>query len=211
MNTLTTNLSQYESKQLREKIYLQTDKSYYITGEICWFKSYVVEASSNKPFSLSKVAYVEILNRESKPVSQGKILVQDGIGSGSFFIPLSLPSGSYKIRAYTNWMKNFGPEFFFEKNIMIINTQKRERDSLIGVTPSYDIQFFPEGGTLVEGNPSVVAVKAVDETGKGVNAEGDIVDGDNKTVAHFQTGLFGMGQLKCLMLIFRMYPKRDIH
>ena len=93
-------------------------------------------------------------------------------------------------------MKNFGPEYFFEKNITILNTQKNERDSLIGVTPSYDIQFFPEGGTLVEGNPSVVAVKAVDETGKGVNAEGDIVDGDNKTVAHFQTGLFGMGRFE---------------
>ena len=46
LNTLTTNLSQYESKQLREKIYLQTDKSFYIAGEICWFKSYVVDASA---------------------------------------------------------------------------------------------------------------------------------------------------------------------
>jgi hypothetical protein len=194
LNTITTNLSQYESKQLREKIYLQTDKSFYITGEICWFKTYLVDAALHKPFSLSKVAYVEILNRESKPVSQGKILVQNGIGNGSFFIPLSLPSGSYNIRAYTNWMKNSGPEYFFEKNITIINTQKRDRDSLVRSTPSYDIQFFPEGGTLVEGNTSVVAVKAVDETGKGVNAEGDIVDGDNKTVAHFQTSLFGMGR-----------------
>jgi hypothetical protein len=196
LNTITTNLSQYESRQLREKIYLQTDKSFYIAGEICWFKSYVVDASLHKPFSLSKVAYVEILNRESKPVSQGKILIQNGIGSGSFFIPLYLPSGSYKIRAYTNWMKNFGPEFFFEKNITIINTQKRDRDSLVKVSPSYNIQFFPEGGTLVEGTPSVVAVKAVDESGKGVNAEGDIVDNDNKTLAHFKTGLFGMGRFE---------------
>jgi len=196
LKALTTNLSQYESKQLSEKIYLQTDKSSYIAGEICWFKSYVVDASLHKPFSLSKVAYVEILNRESKPVSQGKILVRDGIGSGSFFIPLSLPSGAYKIRAYTNWMKNSGPEFFFEKNISIINTQKRERDSLVRITPSYDIQFFPEGGTLVEGNLSVIAVKVVDETGKGVNAEGDVVDNENKTVAHFKTGLFGMGRFE---------------
>jgi hypothetical protein len=115
LNTLTTNLSQYEAKELREKIYLQTDKSFYISGEICWFKSYVVDASRHKPFSLSKVAYVEILNRESKPVLQGKILLQQGIGSGSFFIPLYLPSGSYKIRAYTNWMKNFGRNISLKK------------------------------------------------------------------------------------------------
>jgi len=196
LNTLTTNLSQYESKQLREKIYLQTDKSYYITGEICWFKSYVVDASLHKPFSLSKVAYVEILNRESKPVLQGKILLQQGIGSGSFFIPLYLPSGSYKIRAYTNWMKNHGPEYFFEKNITIVNTQKRDRDSAVQKSTAFDIQFFPEGGTMVEGNPSVVAFKAVDGNGNGIKAEGDIVDVDKKTIVHFQTGLFGMGRFE---------------
>ena len=196
LNTLTTNLSHYEAKELREKIYLQTDKSFYISGEICWFKSYVVDASLHKPFSLSKVAYVEILNRESKPVLQGKILLQQGIGSGSFFIPLYLPSGSYKIRAYTNWMKNFGPEYFFEKNITIVNTQKRDRDSVVQKSTAYDIQFFPEGGTLVEGNTSVVAFKAVDANGNGIKAEGDIVDGDKKTIAHFQTGLFGMGRFE---------------
>ena len=117
LNTLTANLTQYEAKELKEKIYLQTDKSFYITGEICWFKSYVVDASLHKPFSLSRVAYVELINRDSKPVLQGKISLQKGTGSGSFFIPLYLPSGSYKIRAYTNWMKNFGPDYFFEKNI----------------------------------------------------------------------------------------------
>ena len=150
----------------------------------------------NKPFSLSKVAYVEILNRESKPVSQGKILLQQGIGSGSFFIPLYLPSGSYKIRAYTNWMKNHGPEYFFEKNITIVNTQKRDRDSAVQKSTAFDIQFFPEGGTLVEGNSSVVAFKAVDGNGNGIKAEGDIVDVDKKTIAHFQTGLFGMGRFE---------------
>jgi hypothetical protein len=196
LNTVTTNLSQYESTVLMEKIYLQTDKSLYISGEICWFKSYIVDASLHKPFSLSKVAYVEVLNRDSKPVLQGKILLEKGIGSGSFFIPLSLPSGSYKIRAYTNWMKNQGPEYFFEKNITIVNTQKRDRDSIVQKIPAYDIQFFPEGGNLVEGGPSVVAVKAVDETGAGINVEGDIVDGDKKTIAHFQTGLFGMGRFE---------------
>ncbi len=196
LNTVKSNLSQYESKELREKIYLQTDKSFYISGEICWFKSYLVDAYLNRPFSLSKVAYVEILNRESKPVLQGKILLQRGAGNGSFFIPLYLPSGSYKIRAYTNWMKNYGPEYYFEKNITIVNTQKRDRDSAIQKTASYDIQFFPEGGNLVEGISSVVAVKAVDETGKGIDVEGDIVDGDKKPVGHFRTGLFGMGRFE---------------
>ena len=196
INTLTTDLNQHEAKELKEKIYLQTDKSFYISGEICWFKSYVVDASLNRPFTLSKVAYVELLNRDSKPVLQGKILLQRGIGNGSFFIPLYLPSGSYKIRAYTNWMKNFGPEYFFEKNITVINTMKRDRDSLLQKSSALDIQFFPEGGALVDGATSVIGFKAVDENGKGVNVDGDIVDQDKKTVAHFQSQAFGMGRFE---------------
>jgi hypothetical protein len=205
LNTITADLNQYEAKELKEKIYLQTDKSFYITGEICWFKSYIVDASLHKPFTLSKVAYVELLNRDSKPVIQGKISLQNGTGNGSFFLPLYLPSGSYKIRAYTNWMKNFGPDYFFEKNITVVNTLKRDRDSLVQKTSAYDIQFFPEGGNLVEGLPAVIGFKAVDENGKGINIEGDIVDQDKKTVAHFQSQLFGMGRFEMTALSGNQY------
>jgi hypothetical protein len=196
INKLTTSLSDHEAKESKEKIYLQTDKSFYISGEILWFKSYVVDATRNKFFALSKVAYVEILNRDSKPVIQGKILIQNGIGSGSFFIPLSLPTGCYKIRAYTNWMKNFGADYYFEKNITIVNTMKRSQDTLVQKSPAIDIQFFPEGGNLVDGTPNVVGFKAVDEHGKGINVDGEIVDQDKTTVVHFQSGLFGMGRFE---------------
>ncbi|HCL84408.1 MAG TPA: hypothetical protein DIC22_10555 [Chitinophagaceae bacterium] len=198
-------LSRYEANEQNEKIYLQTDKSFYISGEICWFKSYYVDASLHRPFSLSKVAYVELLNQDLKAVLQGKISLQNGTGNGSFFLPLYLPSGSYKIRAYTNWMKNAGPEYFFEKNITVLNTQKKERDSLVKKPASYDIRFFPEGGTLVDGIPAVVGFKAVDETGKSVRVEGDIVDQDKKTIAHFQSSLFGMGRFALTPSVANQY------
>jgi hypothetical protein len=196
ISKLTTSLNELEAIDSKEKIYLQTDKSFYISGEILWFKSYVVDASRNKLFSMSKVAYVEIINRDSKPVVQGKILIQKGIGSGSFFIPLSLPTGSYKIRAYTNWMKNFSADYYFEKNITIVNTMKRSQDTLSQKAVTFDIQFFPEGGNLVDGTASIVGFKAVDESGKGVTVDGEIVDQDKVTVAHFQSGLFGMGRFE---------------
>ncbi len=194
LNSISANLRQYESNTLNEKIYLQTDKSFYLAGEIIWFKSYTVDASEHHLFDLSKVAYVEILNMDSKPVLQGKIALRNGIGTGSFFIPLSLPSGAYKIRAYTNWMKNSGPDFFFDKDITIVNALKRSSDSLRTRKPAYDIQFFPEGGNLVDGIPSVIGFKVVDENGKGINTEGDIIDQNKKTIAHFQSLAFGMGR-----------------
>ena len=194
LQKLTSSLDQYQAKEQKEKIYLQTDKSFYLSGEICWFKSYCVDAAMQRPFSLSKVAYVELINGAGKPVLQGKIAMEKGIGSGSFFLPPSLPTGAYKIRSYTNWMKNFGPEYFFEKNITVVNTLKIDRDSVPSKTTGIDIQFFPEGGNLVDGISSVVGFKATDEQGKGIAVEGDIVGADNKPLVHFQSQVFGMGR-----------------
>ena len=194
LNHISASLRAYQNEAFSEKMYLQTDKSFYLAGEIIWFKSYTVKANAQQLLSLSKVAYVELLNMDNKPVLQGKISLQEGIGNGSFFIPLSLPSGSYKIRCYTNWMKNNGADYFFDKDLTIVNALKKSWDSVQIKKPGYDIQFFPEGGNLVDGITSVVGFKVTDENGKGIQTEGDIVDQNQKTVAHFQTQSFGMGR-----------------
>ncbi|MBS1604309.1 MAG: hypothetical protein JST42_16705 [Bacteroidetes bacterium] len=107
---------------IQEKIFVHTDKDTYLAGEILWFSTYVLDAASKRPLSLSKVAYVEIISSEQRPVFQGKIALDQGHGSGSFQLPYSVRSGNYLLRAYTSWMKNSGPQSFFEKYITIINT-----------------------------------------------------------------------------------------
>jgi len=118
---------------IQEKIFVHTDKDTYLAGEIIWFKTYVLDAASKRLLSLSKVAYVEIISSEQRPVFQGKIAIDEGHGSGSFQLPYSVRSGNYLLRAYTSWMKNAGPGSFFEKNIAIINTL-REYDTAAGTT-----------------------------------------------------------------------------
>ncbi len=73
---------------------------------------------------------------------------------------------------------------------------KRSQDTLVQKSPAIDIQFFPEGGNLVDGTPIVVGFKAVDENGKGINVDGDIVDQDKATVAHFQSWIIWYGSLR---------------
>lgn len=106
---------------LHEKIYVHTDKNYYQTGEIIWFRIYNKNAEKLTSTGISKLAYVEIIDSVNKPVLQGKIRLVDGSGNGSFMLPASLLTGTYIFRSYTNWMKNFGPEHFFEKEIAIVN------------------------------------------------------------------------------------------
>ncbi|MDI3322200.1 hypothetical protein QJ048_20595 [Pinibacter sp. MAH-24] len=187
------HLYNYNSKAIQEKIYLHTDKNFYQTGEIIWFKAYSVDASFHKPLDLSKVVYVELLDKGNRPVLQAKIKMDSAEGNGSLYVPVNLNSGNYQLRAYTNWMKNFDEAFFFRKTITVINGQKLSDVVKKGIDSSYDVQFFPEGGNLVNGLQSKVAFKISDKYGKGVDCSGSIVNENGESIAAFQSLKFGMG------------------
>jgi hypothetical protein len=188
------DLEKYYQTNLQEKIFVHTDRSFYQCGEIIWFKVYLVNASTNQPLSLDKVAYVEILDQSNQPVLQGKIAMKGGQGSGSFLLPSSISTGNYLLRAYTNWMKNYSAEQFFEKNISIINPSKGLDTTAIHQHRMYSASFFPEGGNLVNGLQSTVAFKVMDNQNKGVTCKGTIVDQSGNKVANFSSFHFGMGR-----------------
>src|SRR4051812_22810012 len=73
LDMLTTSFNQYNQHASQEKLFVHTDKSFYLAGEIVWFKIYAVDITYKKPVSISKVAYVEILDTANKPVLQAKI------------------------------------------------------------------------------------------------------------------------------------------
>ena len=182
----------YSDNTFKEKIYVQSDNDFYLTGEILWFKVYCVNAQNNKPAKVSKLAYLEILDEKNNPVLQTKIALKEGIGNGSIFIPVNLSNGNYKMRSYTNWMKNFGAETFFEKKITIVNTLNTPQ-AVKAEEKKYDFQFFPEGGDLVEGIQSKVGFKILGLDGKGLDVSGVIVSSKGDTAARFQSLKFGIG------------------
>ena len=105
----------------REEIFVHTDREDYIAGEDLWFNIYLIDRQSNRPLADSKIAYFEILNPENLPVLQKRIRLDQGFGPGQVIIPDTLTSGSYTLRVYTNWMKNFLPGNCFMKDINIYN------------------------------------------------------------------------------------------
>jgi hypothetical protein len=193
VNNVKTSFTNYNKQYLQEKVFVHTDKSFYVAGEIIWFKIYNVDAASYNLLDISKVVYVEIINKEQKPILQAKISLKQGLGNGSFYLPFSIASGNYILRAYTGWMKNFSSDYFFEKNITIINSTKR-----LGLKPKTDsldyyIQFFPEGGNLVNDLESKVAFRLVNRSGNGVDFDGMITGQHNDTVVRFHPLKFGIG------------------
>jgi hypothetical protein len=195
---------EYQSKHLSEKIYLHVDKGFYLAGEILWFKMYCTDGTYNKPLDLSKVAYVELINEKKEPVLQDKIGLNKGSGAGSLYLPGTLKTGVYQLRAYTNWMKNYSPEFYFSISITIVNTLDEDHSPVAqSVGPdAYTVGFYPEGGNLVRGLQSKVAFQVLGSDGKGVDCEMDIIGGSNERITSAKPRKFGIGS-------FQFKPERN--
>jgi len=191
----------------REKIYLHIDRYNYYSGETIWFKVYLVDSKTHLQETESKVVYVDLLNPDQIKVSSRIIKIDRDNGAGDFQIPADLQTGEYTIRAYTRYMTNFAQEWFFSKKVKIITAdswaianrtnktleQSRSYAEQVPNVPKTALQFFPEGGNLVNGIISQIAFKAVSADGKGIEVNGSVVDQSGNELQQFQTKKTGMG------------------
>lgn len=101
-----------------EKTYIHTDRPFYFPGETIWFKTYVTNVKQEAS-SLSEVAYVELLSPEGSILKTNDYRIVNGYIYGQITIDKNWIGGIYKLRAYTNWMKNNGEEALFTKKITV--------------------------------------------------------------------------------------------
>ena len=101
-----------------EKVHMHFDKPYYAVGDTMWFKVYLTSNMYN--YELSKVAYVEVLNGKDSLMQTMRIPLTDHAGNGHLVLDQEwYTQGNYRFRAYTKWMVNFDPAYFFNKIIPI--------------------------------------------------------------------------------------------
>ena len=105
--------------QTNERVYVQTDKQLYLSGELLWLKLYTTDAAG-RLLDCSKIGYVELIH-DSIPEVQIKVDIQQGIGAGWIELPALLPTGYYRMVAYTRFMRNEGEHVYFEKTIAVVN------------------------------------------------------------------------------------------
>ena len=161
---IVKSLLGFYATTLPEKAYLHLDRPYYASGETVWFKAYLVEADSHRPDTLSKILYVELISPQRRIVARRTLHLQAGVAPGDLALPDTLAAGTYQLRAYTNWMRNAGPAFFFSRPLAVLDAQGKLPGGP-ALTAKTDLQFFPEGGSLIDELESEVGFRAVDGLG----------------------------------------------
>ena len=196
-----------------EKVYLHTDRSIYFMGEDLWYKAYNVRSYNHLLFDNSNILYVELISADSKIIARNKTNLEMGLGNGDFQLQdsLGVKPGVYQLRAYTNWNRNFGEDFVFKKEIQIIdvfeshskaNKSKFElvqnNGGNVSTQNAIKVDFFPEGGSLLENVASVVGFKAVDGNGNPITVTADVFDSDSELVTSFESAHDGIGKFQMI-------------
>ncbi len=183
-------LDKFKNDYPQEKVFLQTDKTHYFSGETIWMKAWCMV--DGMPTFLSRILYVDLVNSTGQVILK-KMYKLDSLSStaADFDLSSNIKSGNYSVNAYTLWMLNF-PSFVFRKNIFVYgkdyNTAEVKQQK-----PTLKMSFFPEGGDIIGGLKNRVAFKVYDDKGLPVNVKGNITDNSGKQIVTFETQHDGMG------------------
>lgn len=109
----------YKTELIQEQIVLQTNTDFYLSGESILYKTICLNKKNKETTTLSKIAYVELINNENNSVLRHKQVINNGISYNDFFIPTNIETGSYKIIAYTKLTQSNNE--YASKDIFILN------------------------------------------------------------------------------------------
>ncbi|NOT75639.1 MAG: hypothetical protein HOP08_11990 [Cyclobacteriaceae bacterium] len=114
-------LDDYNEYYQPESIELTLDKDLYFAGDKVWYSLHLWNETLAVS-SLSALAYVEVRDKNDSVLIRQKIKCKFGNAYGEISIPDRLPTGYYKLVAFTMWMKNSLGRKMYEQFIPIINT-----------------------------------------------------------------------------------------
>jgi hypothetical protein len=185
-------LKQWAGQNPVEKLYLHCDRDEYLAGQTIWFKAY--QYAEFLPYDKSSNLFVELLNENSSIVLRNTFPVVLAVSRGQLDIPDTLSTGKYILRAYTATMLNHDPGFVFKKTIEVTGKEQKPRQSIPVVTKTR-MEFFPEGGNFVAGQPNTIAFKATTEEGMPVAVKGFLKNEKGETITDFSSYHDGMGMI----------------
>jgi hypothetical protein len=188
-----------------EKLFVQTNKNIFVAGEELWFKAWIVNSLSHKYFSHSKTLFVDLVNEKDSAVAQLLLNIPSQKTEGLLRLSDSLREGFYWLRLYTATIQKYDTNSILVSPIYVTNkkfpstllsTPIEEKVKLISTKPPR-ILFYPEGGEIIAGTNTTIAIKAVDEYNNPKQIEGYINDNvDSSALTWFKTdSATGLGKI----------------
>ncbi|WP_298510719.1 Plug domain-containing protein [uncultured Kordia sp.] len=199
--TIRKQYQEYFKASHEETIHIHLNKTSFLVGEEIWFKGYVFDKKDEGISKASTNLYVGLYDEDGKQITKKLIHIRNGLANGNLELDKELNSGTYYIKAATQYMIDKASDAFFIEEITIYgnNPATTLQDN---TSKKYDIQFLPEGGHIVKNVENTIAFKAINEEGKGVYVNGIIYDESGNEVTTYESNNYGIGT-------FNLSPKSN--
>ncbi len=202
LDSLASRFMRSLQADTREKIFVQTSKSYYIAGEDLWFKAYCLNAVTHRISDHSKIVYADLVDDRDSVISR-LLLNNRGPGrrlEGEISLGTGLAEGYYWLRIYTNSILQEDSNRICVQPVFIFNPGKQEfvpklKEKGHPSDPEKpQISFYPEGGSIISGNDANIVVRVQDKEGNPMNVSGYIAASGGTVIKRFKTDSLGLGQ-----------------
>lgn len=142
LEAFQNQMAEIAEHHLQEKIHVHTDRELYAAGETIWYKIYATIGLENRLSALSHIGYVELVDPLGKIVERKTHGLFNGVALGEVELADTLTEGSYRLRSYTNWMRNDSADYFFEKILPIGNLRTDDVASTTRLVEEDGSQFY---------------------------------------------------------------------
>lgn len=190
---IAASISEYFRLE-RENIHVQFNKTIYFTNEEIWFRGYVFHRRKNLPFFTTINVYASLMDSSGKEIDSKLVYSYLGGFSNKFSLNPKIPSGTYYVRFYTNWMNNFSDDESFTQKITIVN-QNDDPSQVIGRDKKkIHINIAPEGGTFVAGVTNSFGMSITGDADRYTITDAEIIDSKGTVLQKVQLNRYGYGK-----------------
>lgn len=119
IKSVKEKMTAYNKQMPEDRLYVQMDKPMYSPGETMWLSVFVRNGQTLKASRKSDIVHVELVSPKGTVEKTINLIATNGVAAGDFQLGEEALGGQYKVRAYTNWMKNDGVDNKFEKEITV--------------------------------------------------------------------------------------------
>ncbi|MFM7196117.1 MAG: hypothetical protein ACKOYP_15225 [Bacteroidota bacterium] len=156
----------------------------YVPGDTIRFSAWYLKDDLS-PVSGDQLLRADLVNESGNTVQRIRFRVRDGRGGNQIILSENLDAGIYSIYGYSDWMRNFGLSSLFRAEVKVSGKYIPVRQQAGRI----EVKFFPEGGTLIAGVPTRVAVTGA--PGQKI----EITDGVGAKVAAVSLDKSGLGSV----------------
>lgn len=113
------HLKDYNAAVPEDRVYVSMDKPFYGSGETIWLSAFVRNGTTLKASQKSEIVHIDLINPKGSTEQSIQVIAKNGVAAADFSLGENAVGGLYKIRAWTNWMKNDGENNVFERDFQV--------------------------------------------------------------------------------------------